>query len=56
MIGLCIVERYYIIGKCRIEYFSDLKLLEAYRGKLDQGVTTWLLGEPTPKRRVLLGT
>ncbi len=53
MYGLCIAERYYLIGKCRIEYFDDMKKLEAARGQLDQGVTTWILGQPAPKRRVL---
>lgn len=55
MIGLCIAERYYKLGTCRVEYFPEMKFLEAYRAKLDQGVTTWLLGQPEPKRKVLLG-
>jgi hypothetical protein len=54
MIGLCIAEPYYILGLCRIEYFSDEKLLTAYRAKLNQGVTTWILGEPVPKRRMVV--
>lgn len=53
MIGLCIAESYYLIGKCRIEYFESEALMNAYRGKLDQSCTTWILGQPTPKRRVL---
>lgn len=56
MIGLCIAERYYLIGKCRIEYFETEMQLNQYRATLDQGTTTWILGQPVPKRRVLMGT
>ena len=55
MFGLCIAERYYLIGKCRIEYFASEAQLNQYRSQLDKGVTTWILGEEVPKRRQLVG-
>lgn len=51
MIGLCIAERYYIHGLYRVEYFPTEQHLTAYRAKLDQSVTTWILGQPMPKRK-----
>lgn len=54
MIGLCIAERYYMLGKCRIEYFPSEKELNQRRAQLDQGVTSWILGEVPPKRKTLV--
>lgn len=53
--GLCIAERYYILGKYRIEHFDTLAQLENRRKDLDKGVTTWIEGEPMPKRRETVG-
>lgn len=50
-VSLCIQERYYATGMFRLETFQNMKELETYRMKLNQGTLTWLLGEAMPKRR-----
>ncbi len=51
MFGLCIAESYYRLGQCRLEWFGSEMARENARAKLDQSCTTWLHGEPMPKRR-----
>lgn len=51
MIGLCVMERYYLLGLYRVHYFGTMRELEQYRMGLDRGVVSWILGEPIPKRR-----
>jgi hypothetical protein len=51
-VTLCIAEPYYILGKFRKEEFENMKLLEHFRSQLEKQTTTWILGEPEPKRRV----
>lgn len=53
MFGLCVAEPYYRLGRFRVEYFPSEEHLTAYRAKLDQRVTSWLVGEPEPKRRMI---
>lgn len=53
MFGLCIAEPYYRLGLYRMEYFPSEQHLVAFRAKLDQRVTSWLAGEPEPKRRII---
>jgi hypothetical protein len=53
MFKLCIVESYYIHGLYRVESFDKREQLEVFRGKLDSSVTTWVLGERIPKRKVI---
>lgn len=55
MVGLCIAEGYYLFGLFRVEYFNTLEQAQAYRGRLDQRVTTWILGEEPPRRKVVSG-
>lgn len=53
MFGLCIAERYYILGKCRIEWFSSEEVRNTFRAKLESSTTTWNLGEEVPKRKTI---
>jgi hypothetical protein len=50
-VTLCIAEPYYMMGKYRTEDFDSMKHLEHFRSQLDKGVTTWVLGEPEPKKK-----
>lgn len=54
MIGLCIMETYHMYGKYRLETFKTMEHLEQYRAKhVNPSATTWVLGNPMPKRKQL---